>query len=225
MSTTAKQLEIPALMEAAAFAQQGEIPEGVADLSPREVKFVTGLLTHGQQGRAYEDAGFKASGDAAFVGASKLLRKPKVFRFYRQCLGHVSQNAGRLIDRVWERSIIFHEKTVRAAQEVGKLDDLILESKLKEDGLGPKGPIERQTKKWITRREQMKRDERLYAGLARADDTLLGQLLGRIKDLNVSVDVTLSKVVSDGAPITSDVLDTLAANYRQRMENVMGGRN
>lgn len=220
MPTNARQLEIPALMEAAAFAQESEIPAGVGEMSPREIKFVTRLLSHGQQGRAYEEAGYKATGPGAYVNGSKLLRKTKVFRFYRQCLSHVSQNAGRLIERVWERSILFHEKAIKAAQEVADLDARILEAEQSESGFGAKGPIQKSVRKYITARENMQREERHYAQLARQEDHLLGQLLGKIKDLNVQVDVSLEQVVMEGKTITPNVLDDFAKRYRERMQSV-----
>lgn len=47
-------------------------------LNPRQERFVTLVASGLPAGRAYEQAGYQARGNAADVGASKLVRNPKV---------------------------------------------------------------------------------------------------------------------------------------------------
>lgn len=207
-------MELAALMEAASYAQEADLPEGVGALSAGELRFVTGILRHGNQGKAYMEAGFKATGEAAYVGASKLLRKAKVARFYRQCLGNASQDALKLMDRASERSIRFHE----SAMEAGTLAQS-LRAKMAE----PEWLISRCDHKALDEKRLAKAlaDEARYSTMANRADELLGRLLGKIKDLGVVDTATLEQVLGSGKPVTASVLDELAAAQRARQEEVL----
>ena len=159
-----------------------ELPQGIADLTGKEQKFVLALLRHGQMARAAIEAGYSETSAGAI--ASETLRKPKVFAFYQRCLGLVAANADQLTRRVCERSLILHQKAMTAAQDVKDLDELILIAHRDESGAKAKDVDE-----YETRREQAAKAEKHYTTLANQTDTLLASLLGKLQ-LNVNANVS-----------------------------------
>lgn len=157
-----------------------ELPQGFADITGREQKFVLELLRHGQMARAARDAGYSEASAGAI--ASETLRKPKVFAFYQRCLAGVAANADKLTARVCERSLLYHAKAMEAAQEVRDLDELILVGRKENFKNGT-------TTEYETRREQAVKAEKHYAELATRTDTLLASLLGK---LNIQVGGTVN---------------------------------
>lgn len=151
-----------------------ELPQGVADLTRREMRFVIGVLEHGQMGRAAVEAGYSA--DSASSIASETLKKPKVFAFYRKCLDKVANQAELVVRRCYERSVIFHAKAMEAAQAVRDQNEWLLATERHEKGKNAK-----EVRTFELARERAQRDEKHYSSLARAEDALLLNALGRLK--------------------------------------------
>lgn len=164
-----------------------ELPQGFAEITGREQRFVLELLKHGQMARAARDAGYSEASAGSI--ASETLRKPKVFAFYQRCLAKVAANADALTARVCERSLLFHNKAIAAAQEMAELDELILVSESTKTG--KKAAT---TTNYETRREQAAKAEKHYAALAAQADTLLASLIGKLT-LKVDGAVTHSHFV------------------------------
>lgn len=192
-----------------------QLPQGVGECSVKELKFVNRLLQHGQLARAAQEAGYQGDREGAGVWASKTLRKPKVFRVYQAALRHVSADADKLVGRVCERSVLWHEKAKACAQEVAELDALLLE---RADST-TKGKEPGDTSYYETRRDRMMKQERHYAQLAAREDTLLGSLLGRL-NLNVNVDKQVTHYVA-GNEFTQE----FAAQRREWEAARNGSRN
>lgn len=152
----------------------GEMPQGVGDLTTREIKFVRGVLEHGQMAHAAVEAGY--SPDSAGSIASETLRKPKVQAFYRRCLDKVASQAELVVRRIYERSVIFHAKAMEAAQTRQDADAWILSYERHERSRGGK-----EVKEFELKRDRAMREEKHYAQLARAEDALLLNALGRLK--------------------------------------------
>lgn len=169
-----------------------DLPAGIGELGAKELKFVLGVLEHGQMARAATEAGYSA--DSAGSIASEVLRKPKVFAFYRRCLEKVASKAEVLTARVYERSVALHAKALQATQDVEDADQWLLLS-FKEER-GPKG---KDVKEYELRRERALRDQKHYVTLANQTDALLGQLLGKIAGVHVSGEI---KVKGEGAVVT-----------------------
>ena len=158
------------------FAALGfeELPSGVGELTAREVKFVCGVLEHGQMRRAAIDAGY--SEESASAIASETLRKPKVSAFYRRCVDKLASQAELVLRRIYERSVIFHAKAMEAAQDKQDAEQWLLASNRQELGKNAKD-----VKVFELKRDRAQRDERHYTALARAEDALLLNALGRLK--------------------------------------------
>lgn len=118
------QLEFSAIAAQFAAAGIGELPQGVAELTRREMRFVMGVLEHGQMARAAIDAGY--SPDSAGQIASETLRKPKVFAFYKRCLDKVASQAELVVRRCYERSVIFHARAMEAGQTLREANEWLL---------------------------------------------------------------------------------------------------
>ena len=65
----------------------------------------------------------------ASVGAiaTKTLKKPKVYAFYRRCLEGVANDAGKLVARVYERSVVLHAQMLECAAQLGEYQDEVKE--------------------------------------------------------------------------------------------------
>jgi phage terminase small subunit len=168
------QLEFSALTAQFAAAGISELPQGVAELTRREMRFVMGVLEHGQMERAAIEAGY--SPDSAGSIASETLRKPKVFAFYRRCVDKVASQAELVMRRIYERSVIFHAKVMEAAQARADAEEWLLASSRQEHGRHGKD-----VKVFELKRDRAQRDEKHYAALARAEDALLLNALGKLK--------------------------------------------
>lgn len=150
------------------------MPAGVSELTSREIKFVAGVLEHGQMRRAAIDAGY--SEDSAQSIASETLRKPKVLAFYRRCLDKVASQAELVIRRCYERSVVFHAKAMEAAQTARDATQWLLVHCREE-----KARFGKDVKEYELERDRAMRDEKHYATLARTEDALLLNALGRLK--------------------------------------------
>jgi hypothetical protein len=198
------------------FAGTGirSLPEGVSDLNRREMIFVQRLLEHGQQRRAAIEAGY--SENSADSTASFLLRKPKVFAFYRRCTDKLANDAGTVVRTTFERYVIFNAKAQSAAQERADADTWLAKEYQSETG-----KIAKERTKFEEQRSRAQRDEKLYSSLARGEGMLLAALLGKLK-VKIEGDVKVSVV-------TDEDREHLADLERQgvpvRMPAITGGRN
>lgn len=197
------QLEFAAVTASFAAAGINELPQGVSDLTRREMRFVVGVLEHGQMAKAAIEAGY--SPDSAGAIASETLRKPKVFAFYKRCLDKVASQAELVVRRCYERSVIFHAKAMEAGQSVRDANEWLLVNWKQE-----RSRTGKEVKEYELARERAQRDEKHYAGLARAEDALLLNALGRLK-VAPGGDVTIN-VISD------DVRTHLAELTRQGVD-------
>jgi len=167
------------------------LPSGIADVSAKELKFVNNLLKHGQMARAALEAGYQGEKDGAGVWASKTLRKAKVFRIYQAALSQVSQDADKLVGRVYERSVMWHERAKSAHEAIEQAQAKVefLERERQErmaEGVQD-SKLHREAIKTAERDlAAAQTDERRYAALATKEDTLLGSLLGKL-NLNVNL--------------------------------------
>lgn len=208
---------IEAAFEAAGIA---ELPDGVATLTRKEMKFVLAVLQHGQMAKAAIEAGYSASSAGSI--ASETLSKPKVFAFYRKCVNQVAGKGDELVRRVYERSVIFHAKAISAAQEVADANAWLMVDYKVEKGRNAK---DRQG--YELARDRAQRDEKHYTKLANETDALLGALIGKLKikfEGNVTVNVVtdedrrhLADLQRGGVPL--DVPPAMAAHAHT------GGRN
>lgn len=180
----AQQLTLSAVEQRFVASGVGELPEGVASLTQKELKFVLGVLEHGQMARAATDAGYSA--ESAGSIASETLRKPKVFAFYRRCLDQVAGKAEVLTARVYERSVMFHAKALQAMQDLEEANTWLL-AVSRDEYSAAKGA--KSIKEYELARERAQRDQKHYATLANQTDALLGQLLGKIAGLQVSGEI------------------------------------
>ncbi len=183
------QLEFSALTAGFAAAGINELPQGAAELTRREMRLVMGVLEHGQMARAAIEAGYSAESAGAI--ASNAIKKPKVLAFYRRCVEKVASQAELVMRRICERSVIFHAKAKEAAQEKAQAGQWLLASTRQEHGRNAKD-----VKTFEMARDRAQREERHYAQLARAEDALLLNALGRLK---VSPGAEPINVVSDEA--------------------------
>lgn len=174
----ADQLTLSPIEQQFAAAGVTSLPQGASDLTARELKFVTRLLEHGQMARAATEAGYSA--DSAGSIASDTLRKPKVLRFYRSCLGEVAAKADIVTRRVYERSVMFHARAIAAAQERDDAETWILSEETHQNGKDAK-----KVQRFEKLRDRAQRDEKHYTTLANQTDTLLAALLGKVKELTI----------------------------------------
>lgn len=190
------------------------MPEGVSVLTTREMRFVLGVLEHGQMARAAAEAGY--SQDSAGAIATETLKKPKVFAFYKRCLDKVASQAELVVRRCYERSVIFHAKAMEAGQALKDAEQWLLAGERQENGRHGKT-----VKEFELARERAKRDEKHYAGLARAEDALLLNALGRLK---VSPGSQSFDVVPD--TVREHLAELARAGVQVGMpEHIMGGRS
>ena len=196
------------------FAASGvtSLPEGAAQLTGRELKFVSRLLEHGQMGRAAKEAGYSETSAGAI--ATETLKKPKVMRFYRECLSAVVSKADQLTRRVYERSVMFHAKALAAAQDRANAEEWLLCEETHE-----KSRYGKEFRKYERAREQAQRDEKHYATLANQTDTLLAALLGKIKELSIDNSVHHNHVI-----LTPNFLAELSEARRQVVVPMPDGR-
>lgn len=171
------------------------LPAGAGELQGGELAFVIALLRHGQQRRAAIEAGYSET--SAGQIASELLKKPRVRRVYMACLDKLAGVAAAAVRRIEERGRIFHEKALQAAQEREDIEDKLNELVL----LGTTG----KNATYETRREELRRLEREYAGQAMKCDEALLRAAGKF-----GMDVKVSGKIEGGAVmVTPEVLSVL----------------
>lgn len=224
MANTDKQLTL-ASFEAIGVGRADELPQGVSDLTPRELKFVLGVLEHGQMAKAATDAGYSA--DSAGSIASETLRKPKVFQFYRRCLDRVANKAELMIARAYERSVVLHAQAIEAAQKVRDANEWLLNVQRQESGKNFKD-----VKEYELARDRAQRDQKHFVTLANQTDALLGTLLGKIQGVHVSGEVKHSHNVSGSiTTVPAEALPFLAQVRRSVVQErlqptpTVGGHN
>lgn len=161
-------LEIESALETHGLRLE-QSPPGFNALTRRQANFVTRMLEHGNATRAAIEAGYGKAGAA--VAGSETLRNPKVARFYAWALSKVANDAGEIVKRTYQRSVMLHAHFLEAAQEVADLDEMVRVSVT----TGEKGRAE-----YETRRERRARDMQRFSAQANATDALLGQLLGKL---------------------------------------------
>jgi phage terminase small subunit len=192
------------------------LPNGAAELTRREMLFVQRVLEHGQMARAAIEAGYSEASAGAI--ASETLRKPKVFAFYKRCTDVLANDTAKLVRTTYERYVVFHAKTIEAAQVRADADTWLNIELVKETGKNSK---ERTTQE--LRRAQAQRDERTYSGLARAEGTLLAAMLGKLK-IQIEGNVKVSVVTDeDRAHLTA--LEEQGVPVRIPPLTHTGGRN
>lgn len=221
------------IMAACDIGDTGALPHGASDLDVREMRFVSCLLVHGNQARAYQEAGYEANGDAAAVGASKLLRKPKVYRFFQQCLKQLANNADETLARVMERARILHSQATEAASVARECEEELTRIQAEESGSGvavaagtgaarlPSDGMKAHAEMaWKlratleTRREQAIRRQAKLMKLANDTDALLASLLGKLQ-LNVNVTGDgLGVAILQGKKLDAEALQQLAQARR-----------
>lgn len=189
------------------------LPDGVAELNRREMLFIQRLLEHGQQRRAAIEAGY--SEHSADSTASFLLRKPKVFAFYRRCTDKLANDAATVVRTTFERYVIFNAKAQSAAQERADADNWLAKEFQSETGKSAKDRT-----KFEEQRTRAQRDEKLYAIQARAEGMLLAALLGKLK-IKIEGDVKVSVVTDDDR---RHLMELEAGGVPVRMPE-LGGRN
>lgn len=213
-----EQLTLSAVEQRFVASGVEDMPDGAGNLTQRELKFVLGVLEHGQMGRAAIDAGYSEESAASI--ASETLRKPKVFAFYRRCLDQVASKAELLTARVYERSVLFHAKALEAAQDIADANEWLLNIS-RDEYSATKGA--KTVKEYELKRERAQRDQKHYATLANQTDSLLGSLLGKINAVHVSGEVK-HKHEHSGAVVTVPE-DALPALAQMRRDVVAGGVN
>lgn len=194
-----------------------DMPEGLDGLTAKELRFVLGVLEHGQMAKAATDAGYSVQSAGSI--ASETLRRPKVFAFYRRCLEKVANKAELLTARVYERSVVFHAKALQAMQDLEDANEWLL-AVCKDETSYKHGA--KNVKEYEMKRERAQRDQKHYATLANQTDALLGQLLGKIAGLNVSGEIT-HKHKLDGALAVTVPEEALPALAQIRRDVVVGG--
>lgn len=197
------------------FAATGikTLPDGVADLNRREMVFVQRLLEHGQHARAAIEAGYSEA--SAGPIAAELLRKPKVFAFYRRCTEKLANDAAQLVRTTFERYVIFHAKAMEAGQQVKDADTFLVSGFETTTGKSAKDKTE-----YEQARARAQRDEKLYSGLARGEGMLLAALLGKLK-IKIEGDVKVSVVTDEDR---EHLMSLEAQGVPVRMPS-LGGRN
>lgn len=84
------------------------------DLNARQLRFALGVLEGKPAGRAYEDAGFKARGDAADAAASRLLRNARVQAFLDKHRTKLSEDTGLTVAWVLQKLEANVERAMQA---------------------------------------------------------------------------------------------------------------
>lgn len=208
----ALQLSLPEMERAFAATGIKSLPNGVSELNRREMMFVQRLLEHGQHARAAVEAGYAETSAGSI--ASELLRKPKVFAFYRSCTDKLANDAAGIVRTTFERYVIFHAKAMEAAQQVKDADAFLVSAFETTSGRTGKDRTE-----YELARSRAQRDEKLYAGQARAEGMLLAALLGKLK-VKIEGDVRVSVVTDDDR---RHLMDLERQGVPVRMD--LGGRN
>lgn len=118
-------------------AKKTATAKGPGPVNDRQRRFCEFVMRGLAAGRAYEAAGYEASGDAADVQASKLLRNPKVAHYLDGLRAEATAAAGRdrddMVAKLWEI----------VETPVGKLNEnhpLAQEFRIDEGGLAVKMP-------------------------------------------------------------------------------------
>jgi hypothetical protein len=124
-------------MAAKATTKQGKAVAAREGVNDRQRRFCEFIMRGLAAGRAYEAAGYEASGDAADVQASKLLRNAKVAKYLDGLRQEAKASAGRdrddMLSKLWEI----------VETPVGKLNEnhpLAQEFRFDENGLAVKMP-------------------------------------------------------------------------------------
>ncbi|HWA07937.1 MAG TPA: terminase small subunit [Opitutaceae bacterium] len=208
------QLSLPEIERAFAATGIKTLPDGVSDLNRREMVFVARLLEHGQHARAAIEAGYSET--SAGPIASELLRKPKVFAFYRRCLDKVASDAAVVVRSTFERYVILNAKFLEAAQQVKDADAFLVSGFQSTNGKAAKDRTD-----YEQARARAQRDEKHYSTLARGEGMLLAALLGKLK-VQIAGDVHVS-VISDED--RAHLMSLEAQGVPVRMPALAGGRN
>lgn len=184
-------MTLDGLLAEVGAAEEADLPAGFSELSAREARFVCNLLKHGQLAQAAAEAGYKdgeGSRDGLYVTASRLLRRPKIHRFYRSCIRKIAESGDKTVERVAERSVLLHAKAVESGQKAADLQQLILLSRKTEDGTHGDNGVSKDVREYETALAKAMKEERHYMGLANQTDTLLASLLGKLQ-LSISGEV------------------------------------
>jgi phage terminase small subunit len=204
-----------------AFAANGVsvIPEGASQLTKKEMQFVLSMLEHGQMGRAAVEAGYSPESAASI--ASETLKKPKVFAFYRKCIDGVASKGEQLTARVYERSVILHAQTLKAAQELSqtKKNPWVLASESHQTGKQAKD-----VRVYELQRDRAQRDQKHFLTLANQTDALLGTLIGKIAGAGLAGNLG-SGGGAASVTVPAEALPGLAAMRREVVAARMGGAN
>ncbi|MEM6888749.1 MAG: hypothetical protein AAF636_11480 [Pseudomonadota bacterium] len=195
MSSVIKDLNTSQQTALAGFKEFGvkpeTLPQGVADVSATELRFVLELLKTGNMGQSALVANPNRTLESAQVWASKTLRKTKVFRLYSAALQTVSKDADKMVSRVYERSVLFHDKMKEASRRIECLKAKLVEMQAEQEQQNSEGL--HVSKLHVKAMSNVKlelataqSDETRYATQAHKQDMLLGSLLGKL-NLNLNV--------------------------------------
>lgn len=195
-----------------------ELPDGVSTLNPRELRFVLGVLNHGQMAKAAVEAGYSA--ESAGQIASETLRKPKVFAFYRRCVDKLANNADRAVARVYERSVILHAKALEASQTKANAEEWIILTEKHETTRGSESTTKKDVREYERIRDRAQRDEKHYVTLANQTDALLATLLGKVAGVLVSGEIRHTH----GGTVTAVVPETALGALANARRDVLVAR-
>lgn len=207
------QLSMPEIEQGFAATGIKALPDGVSELNRREMVFVMRLLEHGQHARAAVEAGYSEASAGAI--ASELLRKPKVFAFYRRCTDKLANDAAGIVRTTFERYVVFHAKAMEAAQQRRDADEFLVAGFDRTTGKNAKDRTE-----YELAHARAQRDEKIYSAQARAEGMLLAALLGKLK-VKIEGDVRVSVVTDEDR---RHLMELEAAGVPVRMPE-LGGRN
>lgn len=180
-----------------------ELPEGFGKLNRKQTLFVVNLLRCGNITQAATEAGYSA--ESAHAIGSELLKNPKVFAVYRKCLGTLANSGEVMVRRVYERAAMWHARCLEAIHAADEADEMVKVAR--RDGIKD-GSID-----YESRREICKRDAVKYAAQARADDSLLATLIGK---LGININVTEGEKANK-AVLTPELTAQLVAARRRVM--------
>ena len=192
------------------------VPDGSHKLTTKQLNFVLNLLKTGQMARSALEAGDGGESlESAGVHASRLIKKPDVQKYYNQCLSLVAQNGNNLVKRVYERSIMLHDKAMACSQIKQELEYMVLTEK--HETSSDQG--DQVKKSYETKINQIIKKEKHYLTLANQTDTLLANLLGKLSSVtinNIQGD-TYTNIINE-APLGENDLKVLAEARRGELE-------
>lgn len=201
----------------ASLAAEGiaEIPDGLGELSVQEVKFVLELIRTGQMARSAVAAGYSA--DNAGPAATHTLARPRVLRFYRQCLQKVAENHDTILERAMQRAVLAHTKFLEAAQSSYEAQELLFVAMRSENGKAAKDVAEYETA--YNRRQ---REEAKYFKMAQDADGHLLAALGRA-GIQVNVGGAIDINSPNNRQVPAEALGFLA-NVRRDLQKAQVNR-